>query len=79
MLPNLEMKTTQLGGDVRGRGVWFGVWRGGNLPIKAATLAWKQLGNCFDMLYAVQTLVQYQVTAHVFVKGGEAEDAQCTL
>lgn len=31
-----------------------------------STLAWKQLGNCFEMLYVVQALVQYHVTPHMF-------------
>lgn len=45
------------------------LWTSGLLPSRLSTLAWKQLGNCFEMLYVVQALVQYHVTLHMFARG----------
>lgn len=41
----------------------------GLLPYRLLTLAWKQLGHGFEMLYVVQALVQYHVTPHMFAGG----------
>jgi hypothetical protein len=57
MFPNLWMKKKRY------------VWKQGLLPYRLSTLAWKQLGNSFEMLYVVQALVQYHVTPHMFARG----------
>ena len=53
MFPNLWMKRFE---------------KEGLLPYRLSTLAWKQLGNCFEMLYVVQTPVQYHVALHMFAE-----------
>lgn len=37
--------------------------------IRLSTVAWKQLGSCFEMLYVVQALVQSHVTPHMVARG----------
>lgn len=44
-------------------------YKKGLLAYRLSTFAWKQLGNCFEMLYVVQAHVQYHVTPHMFARG----------
>lgn len=41
--------------------------------IVSLTVAWKQLGNCFEMVYVVQTPLQYHITLHMFVQEGDKD------
>lgn len=41
--------------------------------IVSLTVAWKQLGNCFEMVYVVQTPLQFPITLHMFVQEGEKD------